>query len=103
MLWGTLTTVTPGSQPTPQSSCTPCRQTGLTRNAEHESCRLSFTGGKKRTIAQETAFPIVLRVFVRSRREGQYTYDFSEGGVHTIGHIFFVQKVSASHEEQSSP
>ena len=31
------------------------------KNAQRESCELSFIGGKMRTIAQETAFQIALR------------------------------------------
>ena len=34
--------------------------------------------------------------------KGQCICDFGEGGIHTIKHIFF-QKLSASHEKQSSP
>ena len=35
-------------------------------------------------------------------REGQYRIDFGDGGVYAIKHMF-LQKVSASHEELSSP
>lgn len=38
----------------------------------------------------------------RGREESQYLYDFGEGGVRAIKHVFF-QKVSASYEEQASP
>ena len=34
--------------------------------------------------------------------KGQCICDFGEGGIHAIEHIFF-QKLSASHEKQSSP
>ena len=32
-----------------------------------------------------------------------YICDFDEGGIHAVKHIFFLQNVSASHEETSSP
>ena len=81
------------------------------KNAQRESCELSFIWGKMRTIAWETSFQIALRnCSKRGRGEGQYTCDFGEGGVHAIKHICFSQKISASlvkvtasHEEQTSP
>ena len=41
------------------------------------------------------------KLLQRGRGEGQHLCDFGEGGVLAIKHIF-LQKVSASHEEQSS-
>ena len=53
----------------------------------------SFWGGKKRTVAQETAYQIALR---RCSKEAQRDIrDFGEGRIHAIEHIFF-QRVSAS-------
>ena len=52
-------------------------------------------------IAQETASQIALKNCSREAEgEGQYICDFSEGGVYAIRYIF-LQKVSASHGEQS--
>ena len=42
------------------------------------------------------------KLLQRGRRENKYICDISEGGVHAIRHIFFLQKVSASYEEQLS-
>ena len=55
-----------------------------------------------RTIAQEAAFQIALRNCSEERGKGQSICDFGEGGVHAIKHTF-LQKVTASHEEQMSP
>ena len=53
-------------------------------------------------IAQETAFQIALKNCSKEAEgEGQYICDFSEGGVYAIRYILFLQKVSASHREQS--
>ena len=53
-------------------------------------------------IAQETAPQIALKSCSKEADgEGQYICDFSEGGVYTISYILFLQKVSASHREQS--
>ena len=42
------------------------------KNAQNESCELSFIGRKMRTIARETAFQIALRYWLqRGRGEGQ--------------------------------
>jgi len=38
------------------------------------------------------------KLLQRGRGDGQYICDFGEGGAHEIRHIFFFQKVSASHE-----
>ena len=56
-----------------------------------------------RTTAQEMAFRRALRNCSKEVGEGQYICDFSEGGVHAIKHIQFLQKVAASHKEQVSP
>ena len=42
------------------------------------------------------------KLLQRSRVKGQCICDFGEGGIHAIEHIF-LQKVSASHKEQTSP
>ena len=61
-----------------------------------------------RTIAWETAFQIVLRNCSKEAAgKGQCGCDFDERGKHAIKHcgifFFFLQKVSASQEKQSSP
>ena len=59
-----------------------------------------------RTIAWETAFQIVLRNCSKEAvGKGQCGCDFDERGKHAIKHcgfFFFLQKVSASQEKQSS-
>ena len=43
------------------------------------------------------------KLLQRDSGEGQYIFDFGEGGrVHAIKHIFFLQKVSAGLKEQAS-
>ena len=54
-----------------------------------ESCGSSFIWGKMRTIAWETAFLIALKNCSKDvERKGIKIYDFGEGGVHAIKHIF---------------
>ena len=76
------------------------------KNARHENCELHFIWSKMKTLAQETAFQIALRSRSKETRAGwgvvQYMCDFGEGGIHAIKHIF-QRKVSASHQEQTSP
>ena len=57
-----------------------------------------------RNAAREKAFQIALRNCSREvgGKVSQYICDFGEGGMHAIKHIFFLQKVSASHDEQTS-
>ena len=46
------------------------------------------------------------KLLERGREEGQHICDFSGDGVHATKHIFFAEglmRVSASHEEQTSP
>ena len=65
----------------------------LKKNAQHESCELSFIWGKMRTAAQETAFQIALRncpkgvggkvsiyvILVKGEYMQSSTYFFAEG------------------------
>ena len=46
---------------------------------------------------------MVLRTTPKRWGESQHIRDFGEGEVCAIKHIFFLRKVSAGHEEQSSP
>ena len=59
------------------------------KNAQRESCGLSFIWGKMRTAPREIAFQIALRNCSKEAGEGQYICDFGEGGVHAMKHIFF--------------
>ena len=52
--------------------------------------------------AQETAFRLALRKCSKEVGEDLYICNFGEGEVHAIKHIF-LQKVSARHEEHTSP
>lgn len=55
---------------------------------------LSFTCGKMRTIAPETAFQVALKNCSKELGvEGQYISEIGEGGVHGIKHLF-LQKVA---------
>ena len=57
-----------------------------------------------RAAARETAFQRALRNCSKEIEGKVRIYViWAKGGVHAIEHIFFLQKVSASHEEQSSP
>ena len=79
------------------------------KNAQHESCELSFIWGNIRTAAWETAPPIALRNFQRGTGKRQYILDFGKKGAHAIKHIFFIEsfcwryETSAGHEKQISP
>ena len=42
-----------------------------------------------RTVAQEIASQIALKLFLRSRGKGRYGCDSGERGVHAIQHILF--------------
>ena len=60
----------------------------LKKDAQCESCKLSFIWDKMRTAAWETALQMALR---NSSKKGwgggsQYTCDFGEDGVHAIKH-----------------
>ena len=48
------------------------------KNAQHESCVLSFMWGRMRTVAQEVAFQIAM--LQRHGRKAVVTYDFREVG-----------------------
>ena len=65
------------------------------KNAQHESCELSFIGGKRRTAAQEPAPQIALRNCSKEAGEKVSIYViFGEGEIHAMKHFF--QKASAS-------
>ena len=51
------------------ASCLLCRPEK--KKAQHESCELSFTGGKIRTVALETASQIVLRYLLERGGRGR--------------------------------
>ena len=73
------------------------------KNAQHESCESSFIWSKLKTIAWETAFQIALRQCVREvQRRSVFMWFWKKGNTCTK-HIFFLQKVSAGPEEQTSP
>ena len=60
------------------------------KHTQCESCESSFIWDKMRTIAWETAFLIALKNCSKDvGRKGIKIYDFGEGGVHAIKHIFF--------------
>ena len=76
----------------------------LNKNAQHDSCVLSFIWGKIRTTAQETAFQRALRNCSTEVVGKVSIYVILVKGEHMQSSTyFFLQKVSASHEEQSSP
>ena len=58
--------------------------------------------GLMRAIAWETASQMALRNCSEGVWGGQYIYDFSEQGIRAVKHTVW-RKVSASHEEQTSP
>ena len=79
------------------------------KKAQRESCKLSSIWGKVRTAAWETAPQRAWRSCSKEAGgKASYIYNFGEGGIHAVKHIFF-QKVSTSlvnfdsHKEQSSP
>ena len=60
----------------------------LKKNAQRESCKLSFYLGKMRPAAGETAPQIALRHC--SKEAGRVSiYVILEEGIHAIKHIFF--------------
>ena len=74
------------------------------KNAQPESCELSFLWGTRRTIAWETASQIALRTCSEEvTGKVSIIYDFSEGGVvHAVKHTCW-QRLAASREEQMYP
>lgn len=68
----------------------------------HEICELSSIWGKMISTAWETAFQTGLSNGSKEAGEGQYVCDFGERRVHGIKHAF-LQTVTASHKEQTSP
>ena len=80
------------------------------KRAWHESCELSFIWGKMRTIARETAFQTALRncskevggkvsihvILVKAEYMQLSTYFLQKVSAGVV-------KVTASHEEQTSP
>ena len=80
------------------------------KNAQRESCKLSFIWGKMRTIAQETAFQIALRNCSKEVGGQLRIHVILVKGEYVQSSTYFLQKVSASlvkvtasHEEQTSP
>ena len=80
------------------------------KNAQRESCKLSFIWGKMRTIAQETAFQIALRNCSKEVGGQPRIHVILVKGEYVQSSTYFLQKVSASlvkvtvsHEEQTSP
>ena len=73
------------------------------KNAQRESCELSFIWGKMRTAARETAFQMALRNCSREVGGKVSIYVILVKGEYIQSSTYFLQKVSASHEEQSSP
>ena len=73
------------------------------KNAQHESCEVSFIWGKMRTAAWETAPQIVLRNCSKEAKGKVSIYVILVMGkyMQSSKHIFF--QISASHEKQSSP
>ena len=75
----------------------------LKRDAQRESCELSFTGGTIRTAARETAPQRALREETASKREwGKSTYQYTILLKRELKH-FFYRRFSASHEDMISP
>ena len=60
--------------------------------------------GKMRAVAPETASQVALRNCSREvGRKVSIHVIFGEGGIRVMKHFFLFQKVSATHEKQSSP
>ena len=74
------------------------------KNAQLESCELSFIWGKMRTAARKTASQIALRNCSKEvgGKVSIYVILVKEEYIQSST-LFFLQKISASHEEQSSP
>ena len=75
----------------------------LKKNAQHESCELSFIGGKMKTIARETAIQIALRNYFSEVWGKVSVYVLLVKGEYMQSNKYSLQQVSASHEESASP
>ena len=76
------------------------------KNAQCENCELSIIWSKNEDDSPgDSTSDNSEKLLQRSRGEGQYMCDFGKEEVHAIKHIYiyFLQKVSASHEEHLSP
>ena len=73
------------------------------KNAQHERCELSFIGGKMKTIAREIAIQIALRNYFSEVWGKVSVYVLLVKGEYMQSNKYFLQKVSASHEESASP
>ena len=67
------------------------------------SCELSFIWGKMKTIARETAIQIALRSYFKEVWGKVSVYVLLVKGEYMQSNKYFLQKVSASHEESTSP
>ena len=73
------------------------------KNAQFESCELSFIWGKMRTIAWEAAFQIALRNSSKEAGGKVSIYVILVKGEYMQSSTYFLQKVSARYQEQTSP
>ena len=77
------------------------------KNAQCESCELSFIWGKNEDYSPgDSTSDNSEKLLQRSRGEDHYMCDFGKGEVRAIKHIFFFfffHKISAIHEEHLSP
>lgn len=72
--------------------------------AQYESCELSFISGQNEDYSQGDGISKSSeKLLQRGRGRSVYICDFSEGGIHAIKHIQFLQRVATSHKEQVSP
>ena len=69
----------------------------------HESCELSFIWGKMRAITRETLFQLALRNCSKEVGGKVSIYVTLVNGEYVQSNTYFLQKFSASHEEQMSP
>lgn len=72
----------------------------LKKNAQCESCELSFVWGKMRTVAQETAFHRALRNCSRDVGKRSVLYMILVKRGCAVKNTFY-QKLAASHERMS--
>ena len=75
----------------------------LRKSAQRESCELSFIWGKMKTAGQETASQIALRNCSKEAGGKVSIYVILVKGEYMQSSTYFLQKVSASHKEQTSP
>ena len=74
----------------------------LKKNAQLESCELSFIWGKMGTITRERASQIALRNCSKEIRGRSVLYMILVKGVRAVK-LTFWQKLAAGHEEHMSP